>query len=159
MYTCLLKRILPFTLTFILGATLGGFVKLFGRGEPGMKRSFVFSREYSSGHGCDYRRRKLLAESKPLVILFKPDARWPRGLETGKEGVRPMWVSVTFGADGKVHEVETDMDSPLASSGIEGDAVRSAIERAARQIQFVPETINGIPVSVTKEVEIRFLSD
>jgi hypothetical protein len=29
--------------------------------------------------------------------------------------------------------------------------------RAARQIQFEPETVNSVPVTVTREVEIRFM--
>ena len=35
----------------------------------------------------------------------------------------------------------------------------AAVERAARQIQFEPETINGMPVSVTKEIEIHFTTN
>jgi hypothetical protein len=58
-------------------------------------------------------------------------------------------VNVTFGADGKVQRV--DQLQPLLPDGI-----LKAAESAARQIQFVPETFNGVPITVTREVEIRF---
>ena len=93
----------------------------------------------------------------PIVILFKPDARRPRGVDTGK-GLSAEWVRVTFGADGKVQQVEP-VDNVRwlnASPGTDEAAVWAGIERAARQIRFTPEAINGMPVSVTKEIEIRF---
>jgi hypothetical protein len=39
------------------------------------------------------------------------------------------------------------------------DTVEKAAEKAAQQIQFEPEMINSVPVSVTKEVEIHFITD
>ena len=77
MTTCLLKRVLPFTLTFIIGATVGGLFNLFGSGETKTVR-FTQSLPYLEGRGCRAYRRNLVAETKPLVILFKPDARLPR---------------------------------------------------------------------------------
>ncbi len=160
MYSFLLKRALPFTLTFAAGAALGGLVGLFGRSEK--KADYVLgTRTYEFGSRCrGMRRHNLVAESKPLVILFKPDARWPRGGDMGK-GLHPAQVLVTFGADGKVQKVR-----PLASwfhvrdeELDEAKAAWEAVERAARQIKFTPETINSMPVSVEKEVEIRFIAD
>lgn len=154
MFSCLLKRAIPFTLTFILGATIGGFFKMFRSNESKSVGMFMPYRtyEYNYGRGCDH-RRKLLAESKSVIILFKPDAKWPRGLPatTGNDESAPALVRVNFGADGKVHEVKV--------VGEMRDAVRDAIENAARRIQFEPETINSIPVSITKDVEIRFMSN
>jgi hypothetical protein len=34
-----------------------------------------------------------------------------------------------------------------------------AVENAAREIRFTPETINGVPVTVEREVEMRFLPE
>lgn len=161
MFSHLLKRALPFTLTLILGATLAGFFNLFGSRGGGGEKVYTFKRHkrsHGEGRGCDY-RRNLLAESKDLVIRFKPDAVWPRGLEAGKEGVREARVLVTFGADGKVRDVEPAGNWPLAGRAPEEAAVWVAVERAARNIEFTPETLNGRPVSVTKEVKIRFIVD
>ena len=163
MYSHLLKRAVPFTLTFVLGAALGGLFGSFGAG--GRSASALEGRDRAFGHGrgnaCRMRRYNLVAETKPLVILFKPDALVPRG--PGAEGPGSARVLVTFGADGRVQAVE-----PLDDRSVEAwrdrpapgaDAAWRAVERAARQIRFLPETINGKPVSVTKEVEIRFLAD
>jgi hypothetical protein len=170
MFSHLLKRVIPFTLTFILGATIGGFFKMFRTGETrsvGVFTSYrAYEYNYGMGRGCDH-HRNLVAESKPLVILFKPDARWPRGLLRSEEGVSPVRVRVTFGADGKVQQVEpgsscviaAQQDWSATSKEPGKTAVWAAVERAARQIQFEPETINSIPVSVTKDVEIRFIGD
>src|ERR1043165_5932586 len=106
MLTCLLKRVLPFTLTFIIGATVGGLFNLFGSGETTKAVRFTQSLPYLEGRGCRAYRRDLVAETKPLVILFKPDARWPRELMQSEEGISPVRVMVTFGADGKVQQVE-----------------------------------------------------
>src|SRR5947208_16733012 len=118
MFSHLLKRVIPFTLTFILGATLGGFFKLFRSGETrsvGMFTNYrAYEYNYGMGHGCDH-RRTLIAESKPLVILFKPDARWPRDLLRSEEGVSPVRVRVTFGADGKVQQVEPGNNCVIAA--------------------------------------------
>src|SRR2546421_573149 len=170
MFSHLLKRVIPFTLTFILGATIGGFSKLFRSGETrsvGVLTSYrAYEYNYGMGHGCDH-RRNLVAESKPLVILFKPDALVPRGVKL-EQWQRNTLVSVTFGADGKVQKVEPAGGGEFA--GLPGGwlaeeqlgnvtPVWNAVERAAQQIQFKPETINGIPVSVTKDIEIRFIDN
>jgi hypothetical protein len=166
MFSCLLKRVLPFTLTFVIGATLGWLFTFHGTGGRlvGMtarleRREAPFG--YGYGHSCRMYRRDLVAETKPLVILFKPDARWPRWVDAlGDEGFGPVTVRVTFGADGKVQQVEPVKNwVTIASSSPEGSAVWNRVERAARQIQFTPETINSVPVSVTKDVEIHFMAD
>lgn len=154
MPTCLLKRVLPFTLTFIIGAALGGFFNPFG--AWGVSRRVVLRTElmrdydFGEGHGCRarrFKRRELVAESKPLVIEFKPDARWSRGAIVEKEGLSAH-VRVTFGADGEVQQVEQLDALPRAA--------QEAVEQAARQILFIPEMLNGRFISVTKDIEIRF---
>ncbi len=157
MYSFLLKRALPFTLTFVCGAALGGLVGLFGRSEK--KADYVLgTRTYEFGSRCrGMRPRNLVAESKPLQILYKPDAR----MGAGTDLFDSARVSVTFGADGEVKDVK-----PLASwyhgrderlVGVK--AMWEAVETAARGIRFTPETINGIPVTVEREVEISFASE
>lgn len=169
MYSCLLKRVLPFTLTLILGSFLGvlfnlhgtggRFVRMTARLEQDVPFGLAPGRGY--GHSCRMYRRNLVAETKPLVILFKPDARWPRGAHY----LEAVHALVTFGADGKVQQVEPVNEDLLFEYGQQRaithidarDLVWVAAERVARQIQFEPEMINGVPISVTKEVEIHFI--
>ena len=165
MYSILLKKALPFTLTFVFGAALGGFGALFGAAEKGAG-ALSFKREYGR-RACRARGQKLVAETKPLVVLFKPDALLPRPLGRADDGPGSARALVTFGADGKVQAVEP-LDERSVAAWREWPATGkepapstawAAVERAARQIKFLPETINGMPVSVTKEVEIRFVAD
>jgi hypothetical protein len=155
----LLKKALPFALTFVVGTALGGLTWLFGCSEKKKTETVVVTRTYDYGRRCRMRRHNLVAETKQLVINFKPDARRPLGAEN--EGPRSATVRVTFGADGKVQDVK-----PLASwfHGRDGSLVDvkarwEAVERAARQIEFTPETVDGVPVTVNRNVEIRFLAD
>jgi hypothetical protein len=147
MYLFLLKKALPFTLTFIFGAALSGLAGLFGSPEK-KGESWSGTRTYEFGSRCRLRRHRLVAESKPLAILDQPAARYyiPG---TGTKAVR---VNVTFGADGTVKKVEHLQ--PLLP-----EEMLKAVERAARQIKFTPETINSVPVTVEKEVEINLAAD
>ncbi|HEX7956595.1 MAG TPA: hypothetical protein VF508_06620, partial [Pyrinomonadaceae bacterium] len=178
MLSLLLKKALPFTLTLVVGSALGWVFRpsppaatvwvwpehstpLLGREGP-----FGEPRWRSHEH-CRARRHRLVAESRPLAILFKPDARWPKDLNRdlpwgdAKEnyvfpGAR---VRVTFGADGKVQRVEPGDELYPALGRKAGEVVRKRMERAAWQIQFEPETVDGVPVTVTRDVEIHFLND
>ena len=157
----LLKKALPFTLTFVVGTALGGLTWLFG-GSGKKAETIVVTRTHEYGRRCRTRSHKLVAESKSLNILNVPAARWPRGVTAAQPGVNFVRVRVSFGADGRAQNV-----IPLESwfSLTEEDdlvgvkAVWESAEQAARQIQFEPEMINGVPVTVTKDVEIRFIRD
>ena len=70
----LLKKALPFALTFVVGTALGGLSWLFGGSEKKPETTLV-TRTYDYGSRCRMRSHQLVAESKPLVILFKPAAR------------------------------------------------------------------------------------
>jgi hypothetical protein len=173
MYLFLLKKALPFTLTFIFGAVLSGLTGLCGASEK--KSVSVFgTRTYEFGIRSRMRPRNLVAETKPLVILFKPDARRPREFANkNKYEGRGFWptsalVRVTFGADGKVQEVEPFYeDADGYTPGRLRLTLRDAsyveawenVKRAARLIQFTPEMRDGVPVTVTKELEIFFFKD
>ncbi|HYP51910.1 MAG TPA: hypothetical protein VEQ42_00120, partial [Pyrinomonadaceae bacterium] len=116
MYLFLLKKALPFALTFVVGTALGGLTWLFGGSEKKAEKALVTrSYDFPGRCGSRARRHKLVAESRPLLILFKPDARYPLAPE-GR-----VRVNVTFGADGEVKAVE-----PLASrfQGRDEDLVR-----------------------------------
>ena len=149
MYWFLLKKALPFTLTFVFGAALSGLVGLFvGSGKKA--ESALVTRTYDFHRECRMRRHTLVAETKPLVILYKPNVTHPL------DSAGSVRVNVTFGADGTVKDV-----SPLMSSLSERDqslvrmkALWEAVESAAREIRFTPERVNGVPVTVTREVEM-----
>jgi outer membrane biosynthesis protein TonB len=153
MYSFLLKRALPFTLTFIFGALLGGLAGLFWTSEK-KAESVLTTSTYEYGRRCRMRRHNLVAETKPLEILYKPNAAYPL------KSAGSVRVNVTFGADGTVKEV-----SPLTSSLGERDqslvpmkALWEAVESAAREIRFTPEKVDGVPVTVTREVEMTIES-
>jgi len=162
MFALLLKKALPFTLTFILGAVLGG---LGGPFPSGGKGAGAASGRHGRGHGyrghgrrsCDMRTYRLVAESKPLDIRYQPDAVLPRGLSGWRENYGSARLLVTFGSDGKVQAVEPLDERAVAAYSGRG-ALWRALEGAAQQIRFEPETINGMPVSVSKEVGIRFFT-
>ena len=158
MLSLLLKKALPFSLTFLVGtAVVGGLAWLVG-GSGKKEEAVLVTRTYDFQSRCGARSRQhrhLVAESEPLTILFKPDARYPLAPE-GR-----VRVNVTFGADGEVKAV-----MPLASwfHSRDEDLVRvkamwDAVEGAARQIRFMPETVDGVPVTVARDVEIRFTAD
>ena len=151
----LLKKALPFMLTFVVGTALGGLTWLFGGSEK-KAETVVVTRTYDFKSRCgNARSHKLVAESKPLVINFTPDARYPGG---SADSVR---VNVIFGADGEVAGVmplSTLSDAPDGYRVME-KAKWEAVGRAARQIRFTPETINGVPVTVEREVEIRLFDE
>lgn len=169
MHSLLLKKGLPFALTFVVGSLVGGLFHSFGVGgrETVPARSYFYGYGEGHGHSCRLRarRRYLVAESKPLLITFKPDASLPDDFRP--DASRPgeyeagykfpgAWVRVTFGSDGKVQQVEPN-DIHYPSLGTKGDkVVWERTERAARQIQFEPETVDGVPITVTKDVEIKF---
>ena len=170
MYSHLLKRALPFALTLLVGVAIGSLFQSRSAESPGWGSWHGARHGFGERHGrkrCRMRRRSLVAETRPLVILFKPDAVLPRGFGAVQRGFSFTRVLVTFGADGKIQAVEPFDDRSInawrdwPSPGKDTAAVAAweAVERAARQIRFEPETLNGMPVSVTKEVEIRFLGE
>jgi len=146
----LLKKALPFALTFVVGTALGGLTWLFGGSEK-KTETVVVTRTYDYGSRCRVRRHTLVAETKPLVILFKPDGWWSWGHGAGQP--TPVRVLVTFGADGTVHSVEQLDHFELPKE------ITESAKHAAWRIQFEPEKINGMPVSVKKEVKINFMAE
>lgn len=161
MYALLLKKALPFALTFIFGAALSALVGLFWSSETGRE---VVRFQYQVGeHGrgrreCGMRRHNLVAETKPLNILDVPDAVWPRDIQgDGAASIVP--VKVTFGADGTVRKVEVSDRYTRNDLELPPRPLWDAVVTAAKQIQFTPETVNSVPVTVEREVEIRFLDE
>ena len=163
MCSLLLKKALPFALTLVLGSFIGGLFKSVGIGGHRTEPARAYFDAYGDGHrhSCRmrYRGRDLVAETKPLTILFKPDARWPRELEVERNAFNPVRLSATFGADGKVSAV-TPTNGCFSDNAVgQMKPLWDAATRAALMIEFEPEMVNGLPVTVTREVEIRFMDE
>lgn len=166
MYSLLLRKALPFALTFIIGSLVGGLFKSVGFGGTGAGNARAFRYGHGGRHNScrmRFQRRDLVAESKPLQVTFKPDARWPDELRGTAKGDFPVVrTRVTFGADGKVLNVESVSPEPgtYQRNWTESEARKwEAVEKAAWQIRFEPETVDGVPVTVTREVNIRFMGE
>ena len=153
----LLKKALPFALTFVVGTALGGLTWLFGGSEK-KAETVIVTRTYEYGRRCRMRSHRLVAETKALAIHYKPVVSYPaaRGFEA--DDVASARVEVTFGAEGRVAQVR-----PLSVSfkGRDESLVRvkamwEAVEKAAQRIEFTPETVDGVPVTVTRVVEMDF---
>lgn len=160
MYSLLLRKALPFALTFIIGSLVGGLFKAVGIGGPSAGNARTFRYNYGGRHSCRMRfeRRNLVAESKPLNILSKPDATVSVEANSLRRGMGARVLAVvTFGADGKVQGVESA--NLLSACGkykgeeLSGEFLE-AVKRAATQIQFEPETVDGVPVTVVRETDI-----
>src|SRR3712207_4404022 len=106
MYSLLLRKALPFALTFVIGSLVGGLFKAVGIGGGAWNSRSHFYR-HGGRHSCGERARQryLVAESKPLQITFKPDAIVPAGFGALTWGSYSVTANVTFGADGRVREV------------------------------------------------------
>jgi hypothetical protein len=156
MFLSTLKRVLPFVLTFVVGATVGGLFKsrrfetrtwewsahstpLLGREGP-----------FGEGRSCRAYRYRMPAGWSPLVIVAQPPATYTSlAKRHGLTGV--VRLRVTFGADGLVKDV-----TPLR---VLPDGLTESAESAAWQIKFTPATERGEPVAVTKVVEYDFPSE
>ncbi len=153
MLTCILKRVLPFTLTFIVGAAGGGFVKLFSVGEneqveapmPVMSSIANPVAAISDYQNCCYYDLSD-HESEPLQVDCPLSVLNQREITEGINDI--MLLRATFGADGRVHRVEPITPLP--------QALKDEASNAAKKILFFPKTLNGKPISVTKEVIVNF---
>ena len=156
----LLKKALPFALTFVVGTALGGLTWLFGGSEKKAETAPLVTRTYDFKRGCGSRsrRHRLVAETKPLFIHYTPLVSYPaaRGFEA--KGARSARVEVTFGAEGRVTQV-TPLSLSFEGRGeslVRVKAMWEAVAEAARRIEFTPETVEGSPVTVTRVVEMEF---
>ena len=155
MLSCLLKRFLPFALTFAFGAAAGGLANLYGARTSSAGWSASGRRHLGAGFGAGARRgcpgaRKALAETRPLNILHQPAARYPEG-SVMKGLAASALVRVTFGADGRIQQVEPREALPYSLN-------RAAVD-AAWRIRFEPATEDSVAVPVTRDVRILLESE
>jgi TonB family protein len=151
MMISVLKRALPFVMTLIVGMMLGS---IFGWNRPAAKsvreERFVTVTERRSSCRAS-RGRRAFSESTPLNITYEPNTAYtPEALKNKTTGV--VQLRVRFNADGTTTVVEHLSTLP---DGLTEDALR-----VSAQTRFEPETYNGQPVSVTKDMNyIYSLSD
>lgn len=151
MMNCFLRRILPFTLTLLIGAALGNAMKLFSTpwASETTSRS-MNTRTYGRGCGKSKRRPLLVNQKTGLISISEPQPRYTK--EAWRRGITGVVrLSVTFGADGTIKGVVPIERLPY---GLTEEA-----ERAAWQIQFNPATAYGEAISVTEVREYSFSRD
>jgi len=153
---CFLKRVLPFTLTLIVGLTIGGLFNLFGTKQRVEPAVFRLQTSYGEGYGgCRSRKRSsdtgvsydVASGYTPAQITSQPLARYTdearRNLTEGQVTLR-----VTLALDGTVGNVEALTTLP--------DGLTEQAEKAARRIKFIPAKYNGSSIEEMKTITYSF---
>jgi TonB family protein len=173
-----LKRILPFTLTFIIGASLGGFAGLFKTRTAGVGRTAYLAGDFGHrGYGCKAKRERhwrgdsarafdartniIATQSFPSdAAMFERGSEWqpvnvlssPAPSYTRRarrNGTQGVVrLSVVFGADGKAKVEEVVSGLP--------DGLTEEATEAVRSIEFTPATLSGKAVSTHGVVDCIF---
>lgn len=173
---CLLKKVLPFTLMFLIGAALGSVPNLWNarhhrkhgvaRMQKGnhdvevvvRKKSCRYSRNnfYPQAHAWTHVLSTEMSSDDrhtnskgwtPASILVRPNPLYTEAArEAGVEGV--VRLTATFGADGKVSDIEPISELPY---GLTDEAINSV-----EQIRFVPASFKRQPVSTHGTVDVVF---
>ncbi len=163
MYTSVIKRVLPFMLTLIVGAALGNLVNaVFSRTSSAPNVSAPSARTYRS-RGCRSRRARVETEAFALgdenrvfnmdeleqraVLLSRPEPGFTEAARmnnvTGTVRLRAV-----LGADGDVSNI-------TVISGLPDGLTERAID-AAHGIRFMPAWKDGRRVSQYVTVEYNF---
>jgi hypothetical protein len=140
MSTCLLKRILPFMLTLVIGLGLGS---LFESGSLSPNLELKTHRHTSRAYTLTTNKwtRYEPSATTPLTILFEPSTRMTAAARAHQTyGV--VQLLIEYGADGHARVLSRVTTLP--------DGLTEEAERVAEQTKFRPETINGEPVSVNR---------
>lgn len=151
---CFLKRVLPFTLTLLIGLAIGGIFNYFTTEITLNKRvdSRLQSAYSAEGGGCRSRRASNYSFNSysPATILSEAEASYTEEARRNQtEG--QVILRVTLGADGTVSDVETITSLP--------DGLTEQARMAARQIKFIPAVHNGHKVDETKTITYNFNLD
>ncbi len=176
-----LKRLLPFTLTFIIGAGLGGFVGLFKSDKVEKNsRSYLTTRDF--GRGCSSRKRAWVgryempgadgpqAQGRVNVVAtqsFPSDSRM-FVQESSPQPVRifrtpaPLYTRSARrnGTQGVVRlsvifgaDGQTKIEQVVSALP---DGLTEQATEAVRRIEFTPATLGGEPVSTHGVVDCVF---
>ena len=164
MYLSVIKRVLPFTLTLIIGAALGSLVNVFSSRTSGARSVSAPSTRTYKTRGCRSSRRTWAETSTAVAAdesrIFSADELEQRAVLLSKpqpgftEAARLNNVSGTvilravLGADGDVSNI-------TVTNGLPDGLTERAIE-AARGIRFMPAWKDGRRVSQYVTVEYKF---
>ncbi|HEX8747323.1 MAG TPA: energy transducer TonB [Pyrinomonadaceae bacterium] len=155
--SCFLKRILPFTLTLIVGITIGSLFNLFSVGRQSSPAVLRVESDYATAvgfgpgsYGCRSRRRSYSESYSPVRVLTQAEPAYTaEARRNGTEG--QVMLRVTLRADGTVGDIETITSLP--------DGLTEQARKAARLIKFAPATRYGSPVDEQKTLTYSFNID
>lgn len=155
--SCFLKRILPFTLTLMVGIAVGGIFNLFSAVRQTSPVSLRVESNYGTsgvsagaGYGCRSRRRNYSESHSPARLLTQAEPAYTaEARRNGTEG--QVMLRVMLKADGTVGDIETITSLP--------DGLTEQARKAARLIKFVPATRYGSPVDELKTMTYSFNID
>lgn len=146
MLSCFLKRMLPFTLTLIIGAALGNFINLFGSFASKKAQVFTMRRATVTCPSDDLMRGPNIERA---VITFQPMPLYTEEARLNRyTGVAKL--RVVLDADGTVSSVVPFNALPY---GLTEEAIKTA-----KSIKFIPATLDGVPVSAEVYIEQDFVS-
>ena len=135
----MLKRVLPFVLTLLVGLWLGS---LFAT-APHSVRKPGFTLNESDPRHCDGKEGR----DAPLRIVYKPVPLYTE--EARRHGTRGVVeLRMILGADGTVGHITPVRELPF---GLTEEAVR-----AAEEIEFTPAIVMGRPADTIQFVEFAF---
>jgi TonB family protein len=154
---CFLKRVLPFTLTLLVGLAIGGLFNLFGSKPPTEQGVFRLESSYGTGisagagsGGCRSRMRSYTDEYRSARIVSQAEPAYTVEARRNRTEGNVM-LRVTLGADGTVSNIETITSLPYG--------LTEQAWKAAREIKFVPAMHNGSPVAEMKTITYSFNLD
>ena len=180
MKSSVLQRALPFVLTLVAGAALGGVSNLFSPAAP-RQSSGVFRFEAGGGRrGCRHERRgMLLAAGVGRLTLIQrqtEDGTWvntrPVGPEIYQETTRPAVIrsgpSASYTDEAREHNLSglVTLEAVLSPDGrvtnIEprwslGDGLTVQATQAAQRLNFSPAIKDGVPVEQRVLLQYEFM--
>ncbi len=137
-----INKLLPFLTAISVGLILVGKLEFIDVNKIELMMSDAETLCYDNFENC-----KNIAEGTPYRTNRMVEPKYTaKALQSRVEGV--IHLQVVFGAGGDVSSV-----TPLTTLP---DGLTEESIKAARQIQFTPATIHGIPVSVVTEFEYVF---
>jgi TonB family protein len=143
----LVKRIVPFVVTFAIGVFVAGLFVGPLLNSPLNGFASGWGRGGGIGSGSSTSPCSLPATNRPVCIISKPRAAYTDGARTNNiEG--HVTLRVTFLANGTVGTVQV-MDS--LPYGLTENAIQ-----AAKSIQFRPKMVDGQPVNTVMTFQYGF---
>ncbi len=146
---CFLKRVLPFTLTLIIGTGISGLFNLFSPSPKPSSDTNAYRLEsvYETRSGCRNSKRSYRSGTKSADIIYRPEPYYTEAARRNQtEG--NVTLRLTLGADGTVTGVETITGLP--------DGLTEQARRAAKQIRFNPATRDGSPIDEVRTLTYSF---